>query len=74
MLISRNAVFNKIAQNSKFKFYEKPRGHPDNIGTALAAVHPVVRTNPVTGWKSIFALGAYVGVQTQSLSDCKCRR
>jgi alpha-ketoglutarate-dependent taurine dioxygenase len=23
-------------------------------------VHPVVRTNPVTGWKSIFALGHHV--------------
>jgi alpha-ketoglutarate-dependent taurine dioxygenase len=26
----------------------------------LIAVHPVVRTNPVTGWKSIFALGHHV--------------
>ncbi|KAF4302671.1 taurine catabolism dioxygenase [Botryosphaeria dothidea] len=51
--------FSKIAQNSKLKLYEKPRGHPDNVGTALNAVHPIVRTNPVTGWKSIFAIGAY---------------
>ncbi|TVY85982.1 putative alpha-ketoglutarate-dependent sulfonate dioxygenase, partial [Lachnellula willkommii] len=28
-----------------------------NVGEVLEAVHPVVRTNPVTGWKSIFALG-----------------
>ncbi|TPX30466.1 hypothetical protein SmJEL517_g05976 [Synchytrium microbalum] len=26
----------------------------DNTGLNLTAVHPVIRTNPVTGWKSIF--------------------
>jgi alpha-ketoglutarate-dependent taurine dioxygenase len=26
----------------------------------LEAIHPVIRTNPVTGWKSIFALGHHV--------------
>lgn len=30
------------------------RGHPLNQGEALTAVHPVIRTNPVTGWKSVF--------------------
>ncbi|KAK0657864.1 TfdA family taurine catabolism dioxygenase TauD [Cercophora newfieldiana] len=30
------------------------RGSPLNYGTSLSAVHPVVRTNPVTGWKSIY--------------------
>ena len=30
-----------------------------NVGKELTAVHPVVRTNPVTGWKSIFALGPF---------------
>ncbi|KAF3767304.1 taurine dioxygenase family protein [Cryphonectria parasitica EP155] len=39
--------------------YEQPRGSPLNVGKDLAAVHPVVRTNPVTGWKSIFALGGF---------------
>lgn len=29
----------------------------ENVGDELRAVHPVVRTNPVTGWKSIFAVG-----------------
>ncbi|GME36444.1 taurine catabolism dioxygenase [Neofusicoccum parvum] len=51
--------FEKIAKSFKFKFYEDPRGHPDNTGIALKAVHPVIRTNPVTGWKSVFAIGAY---------------
>jgi len=30
------------------------RGHELNQGEGLTAVHPVIRTNPVTGWKSVF--------------------
>ncbi|KAH9909654.1 TfdA family taurine catabolism dioxygenase TauD [Xylariomycetidae sp. FL2044] len=30
------------------------RGSPLNHGAELKAVHPVVRTNPVTGWKSVY--------------------
>ncbi|SPO07455.1 probable taurine dioxygenase [Cephalotrichum gorgonifer] len=30
------------------------RGSPLNQGGNLAAVHPVIRTNPVTGWKSVY--------------------
>ena len=30
------------------------RGHPLNTGTTLTTVHPVIRTNPVTGWKSVY--------------------
>lgn len=30
------------------------------MGTELKAVHPIVRTNPVTGWKSIFPVGGHV--------------
>lgn len=30
------------------------RGSVLNQGKALEAVHPVIRTNPVTGWKSVF--------------------
>jgi alpha-ketoglutarate-dependent taurine dioxygenase len=52
--------FQKIAQESGFKMYDKPRGAPENVGTELRAVHPVVRTNPVTGWKSIFPVGGHV--------------
>ena len=47
------------ANPEKVKIYEEPRGSPQNIGRALQAVHPVVRTNPVTGWKSIFAAGPF---------------
>ncbi|OJJ44467.1 hypothetical protein ASPZODRAFT_145020 [Penicilliopsis zonata CBS 506.65] len=41
------------------KLYTDPRGSPENIGASLTAVHPVVRTNPVTGRKSIFAIGPF---------------
>ncbi|KAL1406515.1 hypothetical protein Q8F55_008219 [Vanrija albida] len=30
------------------------RGSPQNIGQDLQTVHPVIRTNPVTGWKGLF--------------------
>ncbi|GIC87799.1 TauD/TfdA dioxygenase family protein [Aspergillus udagawae] len=34
-----------------------PRGHPENVGFEFKQSHPVVRTNPVTGWKSLFGAG-----------------
>ncbi len=52
--------FQKVAELSGFKLYDKPRGAPENVGSELKAVHPVVRTNPVTGWKSIFPVGGHV--------------
>ncbi|KAF4465234.1 family taurine catabolism dioxygenase [Fusarium albosuccineum] len=30
------------------------RGSPLNQGDNLSAVHPLIRTNPVTGWKSVY--------------------
>lgn len=52
--------FNAAAEKNGFKIYSEARGAPENIGEILEAIHPVVRTNPVTGWKSIFALGHHV--------------
>ena len=43
----------------KVRLHAGPRGSPANVGRDLEAVHPVVRTNPVTGWKSIFAVGPF---------------
>ncbi|ANB14238.1 Jlp1p [Sugiyamaella lignohabitans] len=47
----------KKAAEGKFEIYSGERGAPENVGDELTAVHPLIRTNPVTGWKSIFALG-----------------
>lgn len=47
------------ANPERVKLYEQERGSPQNTGKKLSAVHPVVRTNPVTGWKSVFALGPF---------------
>lgn len=52
--------FNAAAERGGFKIYDKPRGAPENIGSILKAVHPVVRTNPVTGWKSVFSVGQHI--------------
>ncbi|WBW71537.1 TfdA family Taurine catabolism dioxygenase TauD, variant [Schizosaccharomyces osmophilus] len=52
--------FQQFADASGFKLYDGPRGSPRNVGETLEAVHPVVRTNPVTGLKSVFAVGHHV--------------
>jgi alpha-ketoglutarate-dependent taurine dioxygenase len=52
--------FNKAADANSFELYTAARGAPENVGSELRAVHPVIRTNPVTGWKSVFAVGHHV--------------
>jgi alpha-ketoglutarate-dependent taurine dioxygenase len=52
--------FKTTAQRGGFELYTKERGAPENVGDELKAIHPVVRTNPVTGWKSIFPVGGHV--------------
>ncbi|KXJ87438.1 TfdA family taurine dioxygenase [Microdochium bolleyi] len=52
--------FNRAAAEGGFELHPGPRGAPENVGTELKAVHPVVRTNPVTGWKSVFPVGGHV--------------
>ncbi|KAK2630025.1 hypothetical protein QTJ16_000845 [Diplocarpon rosae] len=51
--------FLKAVAAGRAVLYEKARGSPANTGARLLAVHPLVRTNPVTGWKSIFAIGNF---------------
>jgi alpha-ketoglutarate-dependent taurine dioxygenase len=53
--------FISAAARGGFELYDKERGSPENTGKELTAVHPVVRTNPVTGWKSVFPVGGHVG-------------
>lgn len=45
--------FIDIARKYNLNFRQQ-RGSPDNTGDSLSAVHPVIRTNPVTGWKGLF--------------------
>lgn len=51
--------FIDAANAERTTLYTDPRGSPENAGPELTAVHPVVRTNSVIGWKSIFALGSF---------------
>jgi len=49
--------FNKVAAEHQIDLIEDDRGAPENKGNDFTASHPVVRTNPVTGWKSLFGAG-----------------
>jgi alpha-ketoglutarate-dependent taurine dioxygenase len=51
--------FIRAAEAGRAKLYTEPRGSPENVGGHLSAVHPIIRTNPVTGWKSIYAIGGF---------------
>ena len=63
-------IFNQSAEQNGYEIFAAERGAPENVGTDLVAVHPVVRTNPVTGWKSIFALGHHCQ-RINELSDAE---
>ncbi|TVY23037.1 putative alpha-ketoglutarate-dependent sulfonate dioxygenase [Lachnellula hyalina] len=52
--------FNKVAAEHSLELLDQDRGAPENKGLDFAASHPVVRTNPVTGWKSLFGTGHQV--------------
>lgn len=47
--------FREQSRANGFKLREEPRGSPDNVGGEFKAVHPLIRTNPVTGLQSIYA-------------------
>lgn len=42
------------------------RGSPLNVGYEFSPSHPVIRTHPVTGWKSLFA---GVGLHVSRIND-----
>jgi alpha-ketoglutarate-dependent taurine dioxygenase len=52
--------FNKVASEHGLELIDEDRGAPENTGLDFTASHPVVRTNPVTGWKSLFGAGHQV--------------
>ncbi|TFK99627.1 taurine catabolism dioxygenase [Pterulicium gracile] len=47
------SFFLDYAKSSGIKVQES-RGSPENTGTHLKAVHPVIRTNPVTGFRTLY--------------------
>ncbi|EPE04241.1 hypothetical protein F503_04756 [Ophiostoma piceae UAMH 11346] len=52
--------FVKVKEAFDIELIDSDRGAPENSGLDFKAEHPVVRTNPVTGWKSLFAAGHQV--------------
>ena len=50
-------MLNRLAKAKNGVVFEGPRGSPNNIGSMMQAVHPMVRTHPVTGWKSVYTVG-----------------
>ncbi|TYJ58196.1 hypothetical protein B9479_001020 [Cryptococcus floricola] len=46
--------FNQSAKSFGIELRTGERGSPLNQGPALSAIHPVIRVNPVTGWKGVF--------------------
>jgi len=53
------------AEERKYTLFNGPRGAPENIGDELTAVHPAIRTNPVTHWNSVYTAGS----QFKSFND-----
>lgn len=58
-------VFRSAAEAGGYEIMS-PRGSPLNVGDKFAPVHPVIRTHPVTGWKSVFA---GVGLHVSRIND-----
>lgn len=51
--------FERVAQARGHTLRDEVRGHPANAGAELSAVHPIVRVNPVTGWKGLYVNPAF---------------
>lgn len=49
-----------LPENIADRMWKDPRGSPANVGPELRASHNVVRTNPITGWKALYAAGHHL--------------
>ncbi|KIW55328.1 hypothetical protein PV05_07617 [Exophiala xenobiotica] len=58
-------VFKSATEAGGYKVMS-PRGSPLNVDLNFSPVHPVIRTHPVTGWKSLFA---GVGLHVSRIND-----
>lgn len=67
-VLSAQPLFNDAAKRNNFEIYTAERGAPENVGELLEAIHPLIRTNPVTGWKSVFGVGHHIQ-RINGLSD-----
>jgi len=47
-------TFRSQARRHGFSLFTGARGAPDNSGDSFQAVHPIIRTNPVTGLRGVF--------------------
>jgi len=75
MLEGLNATFmppHHTPERVKERLWPAPRGAPENVGAHLRATHPCVRTNPVTGWKSLYAFGHHLE-RVEGLGDVENR-
>ncbi|RDW94228.1 TauD/TfdA dioxygenase family protein [Aspergillus mulundensis] len=64
--------FRRAVERGNAEIYTGARGAPVNVGAGLEADHPVVRTNPITGWKSVFPV-AIVQSSTVGAKDLDLR-
>lgn len=55
----KNQHFIDSSKEFGYRLHPGPRGAAENVGEHLTADHPFIRTNPVTGWKSVFGLGQH---------------
>lgn len=64
--------FNRVSKEFGAELIEKDRGAPENDGLDFRASHPVVRTNPVTGWKSLFGAAHQIHAEwIDGVTDCE---